>query len=172
MATLVSLSGAQPAPLGTSIAVALDGEIAGNIGAGCYEAAIVEAARSCARDGQVRHLDLALDDDELFGGTSCGAAMGVIGWRPDRWFATDARAIDEGRDRSISASRTSVTSSHRRNRCYCRRDCARTRADRHRRTRGFQYDSRVRARPSRHARGCLMLGKLFVAGPTRCWRTC
>jgi xanthine dehydrogenase accessory factor len=96
MATLAALSGAQPAPLGTSIAVTLDGEIAGNIGAGCYEAAIVEAAIRCAKDGIARRLDLSLDGDELLGGTSCGSEMKVIVWRPDRSFATDARAIARG----------------------------------------------------------------------------
>lgn len=96
MATLTALSGAKPAPLGTSIAVALDGEIAGNIGAGCYEAAIVDAAMRSAKDGNVRRLDVALDGDELLGGTSCGAEMSVVAWRPDASFAVDARAIAHG----------------------------------------------------------------------------
>jgi xanthine dehydrogenase accessory factor len=95
MATLTGLSGARPAPLGTSIAVALDGEIAGDIGAGCYEAAIVEAAIRCARDGDARRLDVSLDGDELLG-TSCGAQMSVTVWRPDRSFAEEARAIARG----------------------------------------------------------------------------
>lgn len=96
MATLTSLTGAQPAPLGTSMAVALDGDIAGDIGAGCHEAAIVEAVIRCAEEGSIRSLDLSLDGDELLGGTSCGAAMGITVWRPDRSFAAQARAIARG----------------------------------------------------------------------------
>jgi xanthine dehydrogenase accessory factor len=94
LATLTALRAAQTAPIGTTIAVDRDGTIVGNIGAGCYETEIVEAALQTALDGEVRRLNINLDaDDELMGGTACGAVMQLIVWRPDSAFARDARAI-------------------------------------------------------------------------------
>ncbi|HEY5341632.1 MAG TPA: XdhC family protein, partial [Candidatus Aquilonibacter sp.] len=50
-----------------------------------------------ATDAAVRRLDINLDnDDELLGGTACGAVMQVIVWRPERAFAPIARAIADG----------------------------------------------------------------------------
>ena len=49
------------------------------------------------RDGVVRRLDVNLDsDDELTGGTACGAQMRLVIWRPQPEFLDDARAIVAG----------------------------------------------------------------------------
>jgi xanthine dehydrogenase accessory factor len=96
-ATLVELREAKTAPLGTTIALGPDGAIWGNIGAGCYETEIVEAMTATAADGITRTLDINLDqDDELLGGTACGAVMRVVAWRPDRAFIPIAQAISTG----------------------------------------------------------------------------
>ena len=97
LATLAELRAAKTAPLGTSIAVDTNGNIAGNIGAGCYETEIIETAMQTLRDGVVRHLDVNLDsDDELAGGTACGAQMRLVIWRPPFAFLGIARAIVAG----------------------------------------------------------------------------
>jgi xanthine dehydrogenase accessory factor len=97
LATLIALRQAKTAPIGTTIAVDREGHIVGNIGAGCYETEIVEAALKTAADGNVRRLDINLDtEDEVLGGTACGAVMQLIVWRPDASFANDARAIVAG----------------------------------------------------------------------------
>jgi xanthine dehydrogenase accessory factor len=97
LATLVELRDAKTAPIGTTVAVAGDGRIVGNIGAGCYEAEIIESAQRTLADGVLRPLDISLDsDDELRGGTGCGATMCLLIWRPGRAFADDARAIVAG----------------------------------------------------------------------------
>jgi xanthine dehydrogenase accessory factor len=97
LATLVELRAAQTAPIGTTIAVAADGRIVGNIGAGCYESEIIESAQRTLADGLLRPLDVNLEnDDELAGGTACGAVMRLLIWRPDRAFVADARAIAAG----------------------------------------------------------------------------
>jgi len=97
LATLVELRQARTAPIGTTIAVDDQGHIAGNIGAGCYESEIIETAQKTLRDGVLRSLDVNLDnDDELAGGTACGAVMRLLVWRPDAAFAQDARAIAAG----------------------------------------------------------------------------
>jgi xanthine dehydrogenase accessory factor len=97
LATLAELRAAKTAPVGTSIAVNADGTIVGNIGAGCHESEIIDAAMQTLHDGVVRHLDINLDDDELAGGTACGAQLRIVIWRPDRSFLEDARAIVTGR---------------------------------------------------------------------------
>lgn len=97
LATLCELRAARTAPIGTTIAVARDGRIMGNIGAGCYESEIIETAARTLSDGILRPLDVNLDnDDELAGGTACGAVMRLLIWRPERAFADDARAIVAG----------------------------------------------------------------------------
>lgn len=99
-ATLIELRLAATAPIGTTIAVDSDAHIAGNIGAGCYEGEIIEAALSTAIDGETRLLDISLsDDDELMGGTSCGAVMRVAVWRPDATFIETAHRIAAGNER-------------------------------------------------------------------------
>jgi xanthine dehydrogenase accessory factor len=96
LVTLVELRDARTAPLGTTIAVALDGRIVGNIGAGCHEATIVQIARRTASDGTMRPIEIDLEADDLGGGTACGATMRLIAWRPDVTFREDALAIATG----------------------------------------------------------------------------
>jgi xanthine dehydrogenase accessory factor len=97
LATLVALREAATAPIGTTIAVDAGGHIVGNIGAGCYESEIVEACLLAAADARTRTLDINLtSDDELMGGTACGAVMEVVAWRPDASFAATARDIASG----------------------------------------------------------------------------
>jgi xanthine dehydrogenase accessory factor len=97
LATLAELRQAKTAPIGTSIAVDTDGNIAGNIGAGCYESEIIDTAMQTLRDGAVRRLDVNLDsDDELRSGTACGAQMQLVIWRPHPAFLEIARDIVAG----------------------------------------------------------------------------
>lgn len=97
LATLCELRAAKTAPIGTTIAVSGDGRIVGNIGAGCYESEIIETAQQTLADGIVRSLDVNLDsDDELAGGTACGAVMRLLIWRPQASFLDDARAFAAG----------------------------------------------------------------------------
>jgi xanthine dehydrogenase accessory factor len=104
LATLSELRAAKTAPIGTTIAVSGDGRILGNIGAGCYESEIIEAAQRTLDDGVLRPLDVNLDnEDELAGGTACGAVMRLLIWRPQRAFAVDARAIVAG-ERAVTLS--------------------------------------------------------------------
>jgi xanthine dehydrogenase accessory factor len=97
LATLVELRDAATAPVGTTIAVDAGGHVVGNIGAGCYEAEIVEACLKTAADGQPRRLDINLgEEDELLGGTACGAVLELVTWRPEPGFSDEARAIASG----------------------------------------------------------------------------
>lgn len=104
LATLVTLRESATAPVGTTIAVDSEGRIVGNIGAGCHETEIIEAAKLTAGDGQSRRLDINLaDEDEVLGGDGCGAIMQVVTWRPESAFADEAHAIAAGeRDARLS----------------------------------------------------------------------
>lgn len=94
-ATLVAEDRAGPAPLGTTLAVDARGAIAGNIGAGCYESDIIEACLQTIGDGRARTVDIAIEE-EVFGGTGCGASLHIVTWIPSPAFAEDADAIAQG----------------------------------------------------------------------------
>lgn len=97
VATLVSTRDAAPAPVGTSLIVDCDGSFLGNVGAGCHESELVEAARATLRDGQTRKIDFDLNDD-LLDGSACGASMTVVVWVPDASFKALAQQIVDGLD--------------------------------------------------------------------------
>jgi xanthine dehydrogenase accessory factor len=98
IATLIDVRNAAPAPRGSSMAVTAGGTIAGDIGAGCYEGEIVEAAIATARDGRARVLELDLTSDDIIsGGSGCGGFLEVVTWRPAAGFGEVAAAIAAGR---------------------------------------------------------------------------
>jgi xanthine dehydrogenase accessory factor len=98
MATLIDARNAAPAPVGASMAVTQAGTIAGDIGAGCYEGEIVEAAMKTARDGRSRVVGIDLsDDDPIAGGSGCGGFLELVTWKPAADFARTADAIVAGR---------------------------------------------------------------------------
>jgi xanthine dehydrogenase accessory factor len=95
VATLVETKNAAPAPIGTSLIVDSDGTFTGNIGAGCHESEIVEAARCALRDGIGRTLEFDMND-ELLDGSACGASLAVAIWLPANEFVTVAERIVAG----------------------------------------------------------------------------
>jgi len=98
LATLVDVRNAAPAPLGATMAVTGDGRIAGDIGAGCYEGEIVDAAAATVKDGVSRVLELDLTSDDIVtGGSGCGGFLEVVTWRPPCDFAKTAAGIVVGR---------------------------------------------------------------------------
>ena len=97
LATLVDLANAAPAPLGATMAVASDGTLAGDIGAGCYEGEIVQAAIASASDGATRTVAIDLTDgDPVSGASGCGGFLEVVTWVANGAFAATASAIVRG----------------------------------------------------------------------------
>ena len=97
LATLVDLANAAPAPLGATMAIGADGTIVGDIGAGCYEGEIVEAAVASSQDGTTRTLAIDLSDgDPIGGGSGCGGFLEIATWVPAGSFATIAAEIAHG----------------------------------------------------------------------------
>jgi xanthine dehydrogenase accessory factor len=98
IATLVERRDAAAAEIGTSMAISVEGSIAGNVGAGCYESDIVEAARATAGDGRVRNLTIDLSGDDVLSGSSgCGGSLDISVWKPGDAFASLASRAVEGR---------------------------------------------------------------------------
>ena len=97
VATLVAVRDASPAPIGTSLVVEPDGSFFGNVGAGCHEGELVEAARAALRDGRSRALTFGLTD-ELLDGSACGASLTAVVWVPGAQFAGVASQIVDGRN--------------------------------------------------------------------------
>jgi xanthine dehydrogenase accessory factor len=79
------------------MAVSVGGRIDGDVGAGCYESDIVEAARLTAVDGIPRLLQIDLSGDDLIsGGTGCGGTLDVVTWKPFGVFEEFARTASAG----------------------------------------------------------------------------
>lgn len=78
LATLVDIRGSAPRPLGSEMAIADDGGVAGYVSGGCVEAAVACEALSALRDGRARQLRYGegsgLFDIQL----ECGGGIGVL----------------------------------------------------------------------------------------------
>jgi xanthine dehydrogenase accessory factor len=97
VATLVGARNASPAPPGTSLMVGPDGSFFGNVGAGCHEGELIDAALATLCEGVPRTIDFDLSDD-LFDGSACGASLTVAIWSPQPEFADVAARIADGSD--------------------------------------------------------------------------
>lgn len=95
VATLTATRASRPAPVGTSLIVFQGGDFAGNIGAGCHESEIVEAARLTLNDGLHRSFAFDMNDD-LMDGSACGASLEVGIWKPAPDFLPFAERVARG----------------------------------------------------------------------------
>jgi xanthine dehydrogenase accessory factor len=77
LATLVSTEGASPRPLGSEMAIAADGRVAGYVSGGCVEAAVAAEAMDVMRDGVPRLLDYGAGSPVLDIQLSCGGRIGI-----------------------------------------------------------------------------------------------
>ncbi|KTF38651.1 XdhC family protein [Xanthomonas vesicatoria] len=80
IATLIDVQGSSPRPLGSEMAIAADGQVAGYVSGGCVEAAVAHEAMSALRDGQPRWLDYGEGSEVLDIQLSCGGRIGVLVW--------------------------------------------------------------------------------------------
>ncbi|WP_349655663.1 XdhC family protein [Xanthomonas sp. 10-10] len=80
IATLIDVQGSSPRPLGSEMAIAADGRVAGYVSGGCVEAAVAHEAMGVLRDGQPRWLDYGEGSDVLDIQLSCGGRIGVLVW--------------------------------------------------------------------------------------------
>jgi xanthine dehydrogenase accessory factor len=79
LATVVETWGSAPRPVGSLLAVAGDGEMAGSVSGGCVEGAVVIEAGEALKDGDPRLLTYGVSDDEAFAvGLACGGTIRVL----------------------------------------------------------------------------------------------
>lgn len=95
VATLLETRNAKPALPGTSIVVDRGGRFVGNIGAGCHEAELIEAALCALENKQERIVAFNLDD-EVLDGSVCGATLSAAVWVPGAQFLDTADAVVRG----------------------------------------------------------------------------
>lgn len=78
LATLVSTEGPSPRPLGSEMAIAADGRVAGYVSGGCVEAAVASEAAMAMTDGRPRLLDYGVGSDVVDIQLTCGGRIGIF----------------------------------------------------------------------------------------------
>ncbi|WP_215745874.1 XdhC family protein [Gluconobacter sp. P1C6_b] len=78
LATLVSITGSSPRPLGSEMAICEDGEVQGYVSGGCVEAAVRAEALESLKDGQPRMLDYGAGSPVLDIQLTCGGRIGIF----------------------------------------------------------------------------------------------
>ncbi len=79
LATVVQTWGSAPRPVGSQLAIAGDGEIAGSVSGGCVEGAVITEAQDALIDGEPRLLEFGVTDDDAFAaGLACGGRITVM----------------------------------------------------------------------------------------------
>lgn len=78
LATLVEATGSSPRPLGSEMAIAEDGELAGYVSGGCVEAAVAGEALAALADGRPRLLDYGAGSPVLDLQLACGGRIRIL----------------------------------------------------------------------------------------------
>ncbi len=79
IATVVETWGSAPRRVGSQLAVAGDGEMAGSVSGGCVEGAVVAEAMAALETGESRILTYGVSDDDAFAvGLACGGTIRVV----------------------------------------------------------------------------------------------
>lgn len=79
LATVVETWGSAPRPVGSQLAVAGDGEMAGSVSGGCVEGAVVTEAAEALADGKSRLMEFGVADETAFAvGLACGGRIRVL----------------------------------------------------------------------------------------------
>lgn len=83
LATLVSVCGSSPRPLGSEMAVNDAGEVAGYVSGGCVEASVAAEARRVLATGEPVMLDYGTGSPILDVRLACGGRIGILVWAVD-----------------------------------------------------------------------------------------
>jgi len=78
VATLLSAWGSAPRPVGSLMAVAVGGRMAGSVSAGCIEGAVAYEAERVIEEGEPRVLTFGISDERAWEvGLACGGKLSV-----------------------------------------------------------------------------------------------
>ena len=84
LATVVTVSGSSPRPLGAKLAVCESGQMVGSVSGGCVEGAVFEEAMQVIKHGQPKLLHYGIADEFAMDvGLSCGGMIDVFVERLD-----------------------------------------------------------------------------------------
>lgn len=78
LATLVTIEGPSPRPLGSEMAIAADGRVAGYVSGGCVEAAVAHEAAAVLAEGAPRLLDYGVGSPVVDIQLTCGGRIGIF----------------------------------------------------------------------------------------------
>src|SRR5699024_7409659 len=78
IATLVSIFGSSPRPLGSEMAIAANGDVAGYVSGGCVEGAVAAEAHQVLATGQPVILDYGAGSPVLDVQLTCGGRIGIF----------------------------------------------------------------------------------------------
>jgi xanthine dehydrogenase accessory factor len=78
LATLISVEGSSPRPLGSEMVIAADGRMAGYVSGGCVEAAVASEAAVAMAEGRPRLLDYGAGSSVIDIQLSCGGRIGIF----------------------------------------------------------------------------------------------
>jgi len=78
IATLVSIVGSSPRPLGSEMAIAASGAVAGYVSGGCVEGAVAAEARQVIESGEPVMLDYGAGSPVLDVQLTCGGRIGIF----------------------------------------------------------------------------------------------
>ena len=78
IATVVTVTGSAPRPVGATMAVSAAGELAGSVSGGCVETAVFDEAQEVLRTGTPKLVHYGITDEMAWDvGLACGGAIDV-----------------------------------------------------------------------------------------------
>ncbi len=93
IATVIQTWGSSPRPVGSTMLISKEMDMAGSVSGGCVEGAVVKAALPLIEKGESSRLGFGVADEDAWAvGLSCGGKMQVF---VERFFAFDERAEEQ-----------------------------------------------------------------------------
>ena len=103
-ATVIKTWGSSPRPIGSTMLISEDMEMAGSVSGGCVEGAVVKASVDLIAEGTSQKLAYGVTDEDAWGvGLSCGGKMQVFA---ERFLAFDKRPAEKAAWQQLSACLT------------------------------------------------------------------
>ncbi|MEO1260877.1 MAG: XdhC family protein [Bacteroidota bacterium] len=100
-ATVIQTWGSSPRPVGSTMLINEDMEMAGSVSGGCVEGAVIKAALPLIKNGSGQRLAYGVADEEAWEvGLSCGGKMQVFA---EQFLAFDARAEEQAAWEQLSS---------------------------------------------------------------------